>query len=100
MGQGTYPDLNRDIAFFILLTDSLCLCASLNPRKLNKSVKVRDRCFMIHKNITNLTAQYPKITVKYCHVQSEYNPSDYGSKLVSDPITLVCSKLWLHGPDF
>ena len=84
----------------IHLVDSLCLAGSLNPQKLYKSVKVRNSCFLIHKHITDLTAQFPKITVKFCHVQSASNASDGASKMSTNPVSITNSTLWRHGPDF
>ena len=94
------PDLQTMPVELVLVTDSLCLCSSLNPRKLYKSVKVRNSCFMIHKQISDLVNKYKNVVVKYAHIMGTANPSDYATKITNDPTTLVNSNLWRYGPNF
>ena len=84
----------------ILLTDSLCLCSSLNPQKLYKSVKIRNTCFAIHKTISDLFTRYPNLVIKYVHVKGSSNPSDYATKHVADPVSLVNGEAWRYGAPF
>ena len=94
------PELQDQDIEIIFLTDSLCLCSSLNPAKLYKSVKVRNACFLIHKTIADLVARYPRVSVKYCHIRGLDNPSDGASKLVANPVAIANSDLWNFGPKF
>ena len=91
------PELQVQEIEVILVCDSLCLCASLNPAKLYKSVKVRNACFLIHKNIADLVAKFPKVSVKYCHIKGTENSSDGASKLVTNPVAIANSQLWIEG---
>ena len=84
----------------LLATDSLCLAASLNPQKLYKSVKVRNTCFAIHKTISDLVNRFPNLVIKYVHIKGSDNPSDAATKHVHDPVALINSNAWRHGPEF
>ena len=83
----------------IMVTDSLCLASTMNPRKIHKSVKVRNTIYLIHKQLADLVAKFPLIKVRFCHIVSKLNASDGSTKMVRDPVAIVNSSLWKYGPD-
>ena len=93
------PQLQDVPVEVIMVTDSLCLAGTLNPRKIHKSVKVRNTTYLIHKQLSDLVAKYPKLKIKFCHIVSRLNASDGATKMIRDPVAVVNSSMWKFGPD-
>ena len=82
--------------------DSSCLCSSLNPLLLHKSVLVRNIAVKVHEICADLSSLF-RLEVHMYHTAGSCNIADYNSKVPAnyDPVSLINSDTWRNGlPSF
>ena len=87
----------KPLVFYYLL-DSTCTLAMLNPRLDLKNVLLANAVSSFKEKIVEISIVFPNSVGKIGYIEGSVNPSDGMTKLFPDPVSIINSSLYRHGP--
>ena len=87
----------QPLAFYYFL-DSSCTLAMLNPKLDLKNVLLANAVSAFKEKLIELSIQFPNSVTSIGFIEGGLNPSDAMTKLFPDPVAIINSSLYRHGP--